>query len=277
MTSRAVRWIVAVLALTGAVVWMWGRAGGSSPEPPATASAKTAAPPAPQAASGAAAEETKPPATAPKAPGREHGCACPWLPPRVGAVLRYTTRTQDTQGTIRFTLADARREPDATWSLLWKVHNEQKEIAREDDPGTLSGDLWTVCTPGRWAEAPWFRPPREAPVRTEGSAWRWPIVLEPGVRFEGDLRVFMAGGGEEGEPVGQGTRTHQVRGLETVDVPAGTFEALRVDVTEDVLLAGGQRRRGHSVYWVAAGTGLVRAEVDMGDGKLVQELIEADG
>lgn len=83
----------------------------------------------------------------------------------------------------------------------------------------------------------------------------------PRVRYEGTVSMRL------GEVAAETWRTHEVRGVEAVEVEAGRFRALRVERAD----VGGVTLR--STLWLAEGPGLVRAEEALGGGeRLVLEL-----
>ncbi len=114
------------------------------------------------------------------------------------------------------------------------------------------------------AQEPWFG--YDAGMfRFREQTWRWPHELSAGAVFEGSVLAAMS------------TieidlfRSYHVREREHVRVPAGEFDAWRVEsadttVTNPTPVAAG-------TYWVAEGIGLVRTEQAItGSERMVAEL-----
>jgi hypothetical protein len=209
-------------------------------------------------------------------------CGNRWFPMRPGATRVYRVVAAGAPGTLTLTLvaihAAAGPASDGASggaagtgagggvTARWTAHTSLV-VPGQDEPM-----VWTVpyerhCT-GDLAEEPWtgWGLPM-AGISLGPQTWRMPDALAPGVRYEGTVSMRLD------DRAAETWRTHEVSGIEPVEVAAGRFRALRVE-RADV---------GHltlrSTLWLAEGPGLVRAEEALGGGeRLVLELLSwSDG
>lgn len=88
--------------------------------------------------------------------------------------------------------------------------------------------------------------------------WRWPVELEVGAEFEGVVTMRMFGREHRAR------RRHTVGEVERVIVPAGSYEATRVEFVDS---ADQGELRG--TVWVRESIGLIRSEREVRPGERV--------
>ena len=205
------------------------------------------------------------PASVPVDGGVRLDCAHPLVPSAVGALRRYRILggSPTEPGELSISLEHLRAD-GAELVSMWRivVHAEGREPA-----GTR---IETRCEPGVASEDPWSAlVPALTSLSVEGR-WRWPVVLEPGTTFGGTARLRVQSDPQTWLTI---ERRHRVEQRETTAVPAGTFDAWRVDVSEETRDAeGAETVRG--TLWVAEGVGLVRSVTGAGRDQQVMELAE---
>jgi hypothetical protein len=192
-------------------------------------------------------------------------CTSRWFPMRVGATRTYRMEAAGAPGTLTLVL-DAVDADGEGVIARWRARRTL-EVPDQPEPVEWTERYLRRCA-GAEAEEPWTGWGLPMGVMSLGpQSWRVPDALGAGVRFAGTLPARVLGRDVELR------RTHEVTGVETVEVAAGRFSALRIarsDVGQATL---------HSTQWVAEGPGLVRAEEALGGGaRLVLELVSwSDG
>ncbi|MGE0786219.1 MAG: hypothetical protein AB7S26_11060 [Sandaracinaceae bacterium] len=192
-------------------------------------------------------------------------CDHPFIPTQQGQWRSYTwtQSDQEREATLRIEAGET-RAVDGELSIGWTV----RVVANDDDAELAEETLETRCASGEAAEEPWFGIlERSLGLRLAGrrGRWRWPAALSAGQSFSGTARfdprrAAMAVPDGTTEPdVLRVTRDHRVVGQESVEVPAGRFEAWRVDYEERQAF-GEHGETGSGTVWVAEGVGLVRSQ-----------------
>lgn len=201
----------------------------------------------------------------------DESCDHPLVPAGRGQWRRYrwTQSDQDREAVLRLR-AGAARAVDDEVHVAWRV----RVIAADDDSELAEETMITRCDPGEAAEEPWFGIlERSLGLRltARSGRWRWPAELAAGQRFEGvatfdprraDMRPPE---GATGPAMLRVRRRHHVIRQETVEVPAGRFEAWRVEF-EETQQFGEHGETGNGVQWVAAEVGLVKLEAENSQG-----------
>lgn len=211
-------------------------------------------------------------------------CDHPFVPsrPRQWRRYRWTQSDQDRAAVLRIRAGNA-REVEGELHVAWRV----RVVADDDDSELAEQTMITRCVPGESAEEPWFGIlERSLGLRltARSGRWRWPASLAEDERFEGTAtfdprRAHMRPpeGEEESEAAMlRVTRRHVVRGRETVEVPAGTYEAWRVDYEERQSF-GSHGETGTGSLWVAEGVGLVKSEAENSEGVTQTIVLTATG
>ncbi len=198
-------------------------------------------------------------------------CEHPFVPSSAGQWRRYrwTQSDQEREAVLRIEARRARRLDDEV-QVLWLA----RVIATDDDSELARADLITRCVPGESSEEPWFGIlERSLGLRLTARAgrWRWPAALTPGLRFRGTA-TFDPRQADMRPPDGvtepsllRVTRRHVVERQETIEVPAGRFEAWRVEYEESQQF-GEHGETGRGVQWVAPEVGLVKLEAENSQG-----------
>ena len=111
---------------------------------------------------------------------------------------------------------------------------------------------------------------------TESGSSSTTSTSRTGVTLPNDLKVgsawtqtidIIADGGEDGETLSANIVTnYNVVGVETVTVPAGTFEALKIEQSGSMTMMG-QEILTQGTLWYAEGVGNVKAETGMAEGE----------
>jgi hypothetical protein len=174
----------------------------------------------------------------------------------VGTTRTYSMNLDGNAGELTMALTELARDGEArvaTWEFSFGLTGGPAVPSRVE----------RRCDE-RGAEEPWFGYGMDTMLRLENQTWRWPDVLSPDLAFGGEVD------GVVGTLRLTATREHRVVRREHVQVPAGSFDAWRVE-TNDAPAAGGEPHR--STWWVVEGVGLVRSvqQVDA-DTTLTQEL-----
>lgn len=215
-----------------------------------------------------AAEEAEP-----AAPSCEH----PFVPSAPGQWRRYSWRQsgESRAAELRIEALRAREldhgEREITWQVEITATDNQAELAREE--------MTTRCVPGRDAEEPWFGILERslALTLTSQPRWRWPARLRAGATFEGTAAFDTAGAEMRAPDDANGpqllrvTRSHTVGERESIEVPAGSWRAWRVDYDERHAF-GERGESGSGTVWVASGIGMVKSTAENSQG--VSQTIE---
>jgi hypothetical protein len=200
-------------------------------------------------------------------------CAHPFVPSAVGTWRRYrwTQNGSDQAAILRFDADRVEESDEGQRRVRWRMRIESVEDGTELAATTL--DTW--CRPGEDAEEPWFGILERAMglrMLPSPDRWRWPAALRPEVTFEGEVRFDPRGAPIEpprslvAPTTLTITRRHAVVRREEVTVPAGTWDAWRVDYEERHSFA--QRgEEGPGTLWVAPGVGLVRMRAENSRGQ----------
>ena len=210
-------------------------------------------------------------------------CEHPFVPSAVasGRVYRWTQSDQARTARLILTAAGGREREGQDPQIRWRAR-----VAAEDDDSQLGqAVMYTACSPGVSAEEPWFGILERSlglDLAEGEDRWRWPVRLRTDLRFEGTARFdpsdsdMRPAEGAEEEGVLRVTRRHVVREQEMVEVPAGSFEAWRVEY-EETHEYGGHSETGTGVLWVAPNVGMVKSEAENSQGVTqVIELLEFD-
>lgn len=181
----------------------------------------------------------------------------PYVPSRVGMRVRLRS-THSSGAAVTFELAVISSEASADGRLVqYEVTLQDRVIGRVQRRLTEEG-----------AEDPWFGyAPWLAGLVQSPTTWSIPYELAPDVTFAGEVRLLLPGL-QATDPATEivTTRTMRVRARERVDVPAGAFDAWRIDVSEEQHGSGGIRTARSGTMWLARGPGLVRSELHGDDG-----------
>lgn len=203
--------------------------------------------------------------------GADASCDHPLIPAGRGQWRRYrwSQSDQDREAVLRVR-AGAAREVEDEVHVAWRV----RVIAADDDSELAEETMITRCVPGETAEEPWFGIlERSLGLRltARSGRWRWPAQLEADQRFEG-IATFDPRNAEMRPPEGAAgpamlrvRRAHRVIRRESVEVPAGRFDAWRVEF-EETQQFGEHGETGNGVQWVAPEVGLVKLEAENSQG-----------
>jgi len=115
------------------------------------------------------------------------------------------------------------------------------------------------------AQEPWMGVDFAGLSELLSQGWRWPLHLQAGAHFGGELRRQVMDQQITVE------REHRVIGRESVSTPAGSFDAWRVELTDR---ASPGTPPGEGTAWVAEGVGLVRLRQPTAGGSFSLELVE---
>lgn len=198
-------------------------------------------------------------------------CEHPFVPSARGEWRRYRWQQSGEERSAELRVESLGvREVEGEREVRWRM-----TVTDAADASELASERMTTrCTPGREAEEPWFGILERSLGLTLSSArgrWRWPAELARGDRFEGTA-IFDTTDAEMRAPDGTGgsrvlrvTRNHVVGEREAVRVPAGRFEAWRVDYEEQHAF-GERGERGTGRVWVAPEVGMVRSTAENSQG-----------
>jgi hypothetical protein len=206
-------------------------------------------------------------------------CENPYVPAAPGHVWRYRFDAADRAGaaTATWRVADVQRDGDG-YRIGWSVHLHDRETG-EDERRTLD----RRCDPHAGAEDPWFGVSTAVELIGDARTWRFPASLGSGQRIQG---AIATGAGELEVRV---EREARVVRSETVTVPAGTYQALRVEARDafrarrEALCVGARcldpaaaETRSESTLWLSAGVGLVRLRQTV-EGETIDQVLVAIG
>lgn len=226
---------------------------------------------------GSIAEPAEGPADPPGEPGalpaeEAPGCAHPFVPTAVGEWRRYVWRQSDEERSaeLRMEAVRSRVLPSGEHEIRWRV-----SVTASDDASQLAEEHMTSrCAPGADAEEPWFGILERSlglTLTNDPGRWRWPVNLTAGQRFDGTASFDPTGADMRmpsdvrGPQVLRVTRNHVVGSQESVRVPAGRFQAHRVDYEEQHAF-GTRGERGTGTLWVAVDVGLVKSRAENSEG-----------
>jgi hypothetical protein len=210
-----------------------------------------------------ASHATQPPPIA--VPATEAICDHPFIPSEIGTYLRYRLARNGSDDTSVFVHTLRRTD-----SLAGRVAQRwQLEASAGQGSASRSYEEARECIPGGDAEDPWSGFTMSMPGTVSGSRWRWPRTLDIGREIKGAVEVKHPNT-TTGIRI---ERSHRVIGREVVEVPAGRFDAYRVQFDETTRVAD----KAFAVkgdIWIAEGVGLVKMVVQDPQGSGTQELIE---
>jgi len=180
----------------------------------------------------------------------------PFFGMSVGASRTYAMDVSGQMGELTADLVNvvrAGRARTATWAFSFGLTGANPVTSRVERRCDREG-----------AEEPWFGYGIDTALQLDRQTWRWPDALRIGLEFAGTVDAVIGSMRVTARP------EHRVIGREPVSVPAGLFEAWRVETT-DTPDVGGEPH--HSTWWVVEHLGLVKSvqEVDA-ETTLVQEL-----
>jgi len=139
--------------------------------------------------------------------------------------------------------------------------------------GRSLGRLRRRCAEDRLAD-PWggFIPTASG-IAHGDDVWSYPSDLSEGDHFGGTTEVSGALYANRSSLTATIASEHTAGPVESVTVPAGQFDAIRINVQETTTIDGSPETRTGTV-WVAPGTGMVRSTMTGAEGTRVQELRE---
>lgn len=180
----------------------------------------------------------------------------------VGTELRYHlelgdgTEAQSAEYVLRLkdTHVEAGERVDA-WQLELNVPGAEEPVET---------DFSRRCSEAG-AQEPWMGVDFAGLSELLSQGWRWPLHLQAGAHFGGELRRQVMDQQITVE------REHRVIGRESVSTPAGSFDAWRVELTDR---ASPGTPPGEGTAWVAEGVGLVRLRQPTAGGSFSLELVE---
>ena len=196
-------------------------------------------------------------ATPPPAEGSETACDHPYLPLRSGSSWTYST----TEGTSTWSVGSAAGTADSAQATMaitvpevaMTTHwNCTSEGIISYDFGNISvAEMGEIVSMDVTDSSGVFLP--AASLLAPGYSWSENYSLAMHVTAEGFSIDTTMSAAESWTAVG----------METVSVPAGTFEALRVEGTENISMSGYMGMGGvdtvvHATFWFAEGVGIVR-------------------
>ncbi len=193
----------------------------------------------------------------PPAEGSETACDHPFFPLRSGSSWSYST----TEGTSTWSVGSASGTADSAQATMAISIPEVAMTTHWDctSEGIISYDFGniTVAEMGQIATMD----------VTESSGVFLPAasLLAPGYSWSDNYSLVMqiTAEGVSVDMTMTAAETWTAAGMETVSVPAGTFEALRVDGTENITMSGFMGMEGvdtvvDATFWFAEGVGIVR-------------------
>lgn len=193
----------------------------------------------------------------PAARTSQSACDHPYLPLRPGSSWTYST----TEGTSAWSVLSAGGAPDSAAATMSITIPEVVMTTHWDctSQGIISYDFGNLSVAGMGEVVSMdvtessgvFLP--AASLLVPGYSWSESYTLVLNVTLEG-TSVDMTSSSAE---------TWTAAGIETVSVPAGTFEALRIDGTQNVSVSGfmgmgGVDATNSMTFWFAEGVGIVR-------------------
>ncbi len=197
-------------------------------------------------------------AAGPPAPASaETACDHPYMPLRTGSSWTYSTP----EGTMTWSVTSASGSSDSAEATMQIAMSELSMgthwscsaagIVSYDFASLSVASLGEVASMEVVESSGAFLPPAELMV----PGYSWPLSYT--------LTIHVAAEGMELDLTTTSTGTSTVVGMETVSVPAGTFEALRVDGTDNITSSGFMGMEPinftvNSTYWYAEGVGIVR-------------------
>ena len=200
------------------------------------------------------------PAAPPMAASAETACDHPYMPLRTGSSWTYSMP----DGTATWSVSSASGSNESAEATMEISFAEASMVAHWtcSAAGIVSYDFGSFSVSGLGEVASMevvessgvFLP--AADLLVPGYSWPENYTLTMNVSAEGtELEFTMTSAG-----------TWTAVGTETVTVPAGTFEALRVDGTENITMSGVMGMEPvnigvNSTYWYAEGVGMVRYAV----------------
>jgi hypothetical protein len=188
----------------------------------------------------------------PVASGSTGGCDHPYLPLRPGATWNYTS----TEGGVTWTVTSADEGsatmdfsvPGGTFTTHWNCGSgglssyDFGSFSSSDLAGL--GTLEMVSTSGSWLAS--------ADALESGASWSHEFTTNVSASAEGFTVDITATTSED----------FTASGVETVTVPAGTFEAIRVDGSATTSVSGGfidlPATSWSESFWYAPGVGIVK-------------------
>jgi hypothetical protein len=195
----------------------------------------------------------------------ETACDHPYLPLRAGSSWTYSTP----EGPVTWSVGSAGGSNDSAQTTMDLSMSEMSMTVHWDctSQGIVSYDFGnlTVASLGNVASM--------EVVDSSGVFLPAADLLVPGYSWSDNYTVVMHIS-DEGFAVDINTtvdETWRAAGIETITVPAGTFEALRVDGTENVTVGGFMGAGDVSVtvdatYWYAKDVGIVRYTASSSEG-----------
>jgi hypothetical protein len=199
-------------------------------------------------------------AASPTPASAETACDHPYMPLRTGSSWTYSTP----EGTVTWSVTSAGGSAESAEATM-EIAMSELSVATHwscSAAGIVSYDFasLSVASMGEVASMELvessgaFLPPAELMV----PGYSWP--------FNYTLTMHVAAEGIELDMTTTSSGTSTVVGMETVSVPAGTFEALRVDGTDNITSSGFMGMEPinisvNSTYWFAEGVGIVRYSV----------------
>ena len=203
-----------------------------------------------------AAEAFEEPAEPPASRAAATACDHPYLPMRSGATWTLAT----TEGTLTWTISDASGSTESASAVM--------EVAF---PGGSMETHWT-CTPAGIVSydfgsisASGLGAMVAMDVTDSSGVWLPPAeLLTPGYSWTNSYTTTISAlaVGADVDITSTTDESLTVVGMETVNVPAGTFQALRVDSTMESTFGGMMMAlpgtTSNSTYWFVDGIGIVR-------------------
>lgn len=183
---------------------------------------------------------------------RDPGKALWFYPPVDGAMLTFTQTISGEASTLAGTVT-------AVDGGTVSVSEDVGEGVIVDRRFTTTVEGGTVFDPdGFFASGEGFE------VTAAGDSMQVPTidVMEAGTATSGSTFVEFSGSGFSGR--NDVEYTVAGGGFESVTVPAGTYDAYRVDITLDITTSQGQTFSGTGSYWFVPGFAVVKSTLDVG-------------
>jgi hypothetical protein len=195
------------------------------------------------------------PTSAPRAGAT--ACDHPYFPMRAGATWTYST----SDGVLSWSIGGASgSDTSASATMSISVAGASLETHWTcTSEGIVSYDFSSISAPGLGTVASFD-------VTNTSGTWLPPAEgLTPGASWSNSYTtsVTTSSGGVSFDVTSTTDETWSVTGTETVSVPAGTFEALRVDGSATYTVSGSfpipiPASSSQFTYWFAEGVGIVR-------------------
>lgn len=202
------------------------------------------------------------------------GCDHPLIPADAGQwrTFRWALTEPPQAVEVRIQAMRTRARPDGQREVVWAIR-----ATSDEDEQLEQVTLRTRCAPGDEAESPWFgfleRSLNYRDTRRTAQ-WRWPVELAEGTAFRGTVTFDVSEAAARPPDGAEGdddhltvSRNYVVAGRESVEVPAGTFDAWRV-VFEERQAFRGPRETGNGTLWVAPEVGLVKSRLENSRGQV---------